>query len=131
MSFSTTIAVFIVALSRMPMTSTIVISRHNAESENIENDRNAENMRRAGEQARNSRGRPVIGGDPVGNRDAEARDERLEIIAPADGDSDIADGVFDDQVPSDDPGNQFAERGIGIGICAAGDRNHRRKFGVT
>ncbi len=131
MSFSTTIAVFIVALSRIPITSTTVISRHDAKGQDIEDDRNAENVRRAVEQTRNSRSGPIIGGEPVGNRDPEARDERLEVIAPADGDGDIADRVFDDQVPADDPGNQFAERGIGVGIRAARYRNHRRKFGIA
>ena len=56
---------------------------------------------------------------------------RLTVGAKADRDYDVADDVFEDQVPADDPGENLAERGVGIGVGAAGDGNHRGQFGVT
>ena len=35
------------------------------------------------------------------------------------------------EVPADDPGQQFAERGVGVGVGAAGDRRHRGELGVA
>src|SRR5437667_90298 len=32
---------------------------------------------------------------------------------------------------SDDPRDELAHSGVGIGVCAASDRNHRRKFGIA
>ena len=43
----------------------------------------------------------------------------------------VADGVLKNQVPSDNPGGEFAHRGIGVGIGTAGNRNHGRKLGVA
>ncbi len=46
-------------------------------------------------------------------------------------DAHIAEGVFENQIPADDPGDQLAEGGVGIGVSRAGDGNHRGQFGVT
>ena len=43
----------------------------------------------------------------------------------------VGEGVFEDQVPADDPRDKLAERGIGVGVGRAGDGNHRREFGVA
>ena len=43
----------------------------------------------------------------------------------------VGEGVFEDQVPADDPRHQLAERGVGVGVGRAGNGNHRREFGVT
>ena len=37
----------------------------------------------------------------------------------------------ENQIPADDPGENFAERGVGVGVGAAGDGRHRREFGVA
>jgi hypothetical protein len=50
--------------------------------------------------------------------------QRGEVIAPRNGDRDIADRVLEDQVPTDDPRDQLAERGVGIRVRASGLRNH-------
>ena len=55
----------------------------------------------------------------------------LEVARPRDGDGDVADGVLDDQVPADDPRDQLAERGVGVGVGRSGDRHHRRELGVA
>ena len=43
----------------------------------------------------------------------------------------IADGVLEDQVPADDPGDEFAHGGVGVGVGAAGDGDHGGEFGVA
>ena len=63
--------------------------------------------------------------------DAEAGQQRGEIAAPGDRDGDVADRVLEDQIPADDPGDQLAERRVGVGVGAAGLRNHRRQLGVA
>ena len=63
--------------------------------------------------------------------DAGAREQPLHVAAPADGHRHRADRVFEDQVPADDPGEQLAQRRIGVGVGAAGDRNHRGELGVA
>ncbi len=54
-----------------------------------------------------------------------------EVARPADGDRRAADGIFQDQIPADDPGRELAQRGIGVGIGAAGNRQERRQLGVA
>jgi len=39
--------------------------------------------------------------------------------------------VFENQIPADNPGNQFSQRGVGVGISRTRDGNHGRQFGVT
>ena len=63
--------------------------------------------------------------------DAEAGEDALEVAAPADRDRHRADGVLENQVPADHPGEDLAERGVGVGVGAAGDRDHRRELGVA
>ena len=55
----------------------------------------------------------------------------IEIRAEADGYGHVAYCVFEDQIPADDPREDFAERGVGVRVGAAGHGNHRREFCVT
>ncbi len=66
-----------------------------------------------------------------GKRDAEAGEQALHVAAPANRHRHRADGVLENQVPADHPGDQLAQRGVGIGVGAAGDRDHRRELGVA
>ena len=43
----------------------------------------------------------------------------------------IADGIFQDQVPADDPCNEFSHGRVRVGVRAARDGNHRCQLGVT
>src|SRR6266853_466959 len=43
----------------------------------------------------------------------------------------ITDGVFEYEVPTNDPGDELAHSGVRVRVGAAGDRNHRGEFGVT
>ena len=95
----------------------------------------------AGEPARRRRasatlcrrleGGPVVGAEPGREMQAEAAQQLLEVARPGDRDGDVADRVLDDQVPADDPGDQLAERRVGVGVGRAGDRHHRRELGVA
>ena len=42
-----------------------------------------------------------------------------------------ADRVLEHQVPADDPGEQFAHGGVGVGVRAAGDGDHGGEFAVA
>ena len=39
--------------------------------------------------------------------------------------------VLQNEVPADDPGEQLAERGVGVGVGRSGDRHHRGELGVA
>ena len=43
----------------------------------------------------------------------------------------VADRIFQNQVPADDPCDQLTHGRVGVGIGAARDRDHGRQFGVT
>lgn len=72
-----------------------------------------------------------INGRPVGQVDAESLEQAVEIAGPADRHRDTAYAVFQHKVPSDDPGDQFPEGGVGIRIGTAGDGYEGGEFGVT
>ena len=63
--------------------------------------------------------------------DAEVAQEGDDIARPANRDGDGADGVFEDQVPADDPGKQFAQGGVAVGVGAASHRNQRGELAVA
>ena len=84
----------------------------------------------------------ALGPDPVvkdqrgraegrGDIDAEVVEEFDSVARPSDGDGGGGEEVFQDKVPTDDPGQEFTETSIGIGIGAAGGGNHGGVFGVT
>src|SRR6185437_10176676 len=82
---------------------------------------------------------------PVGQRDDRAgragercRNLNAKILKKAhhvartpDGNRRGAEGVLENQVPADDPGEQLAERGVRVGVRAPGHGNHRRELGVA
>ena len=95
------------------------------EEENDEEGRKIEN--RAGPMSRF----PDRAGPAVRQIHSKRGELRFGIGAEADRDDDIADGIFENQIPADDPGEDFAQRGVGIGIGAAGDGDHGGKLRVT
>ena len=99
--------------SRTPMTSRTMISEHDEHGGQVD-----DADRRRGRERRRQ-------------RDAEAGQQPLHVAAPADGDGHRADGVFENQVPADHPRHQLAERRVGVGVGAAGDRDHRGELGVA
>jgi hypothetical protein len=87
-------------------------------------------------RARGDGGRRVMGGAEVGaepgrHRNPEMADQLAEIPGPSDGHADVAHRVFHDQVPPDDPGDELAQRSVGVGVGGARDRYHRRELGVA
>ena len=74
----------------------------------------------------------------IGGRDpaqsgmpAEPVEHADQMRGKADAHRHVADGVFEDQVPTDDPGNEFAHGGVGVGVRAARDGNHRSELCIT
>src|SRR6266478_6015606 len=68
--------------------------------------------------------RPHRTGPLVGQIDAESRKLSLGVSAEADRDRNIAHDVFKNQIPTDDPGENLAQRGVRIRVGAARDRDH-------
>ena len=66
-----------------------------------------------------------------GDIDAEVVEEFYGVARPSNGDRGGGEEVFQDKVPADDPGEQFAEASIGVGVGAAGGGNHGGVFGVA
>src|SRR5437867_12172676 len=54
-----------------------------------------------------------------------------EVTRPAHRDGHVANGIFQDEVPTDNPGHNLAECRIGICIGRSRERNHRRELGIT
>ena len=63
--------------------------------------------------------------------DAELVQQRDHVARPTDGDRGGANGVFENQVPSDDPGQPLAHGGVGVGVRAARYRNHAGELAVA
>ena len=77
-------------------------------------------------------GGQIGGRDPHERRmDAEPVHQIDDVCGEADADAHVAEGVFEDQVPADDPGHELAESGVGIGVRRAGDGDHGGDFGVA
>src|SRR5262245_50296589 len=49
----------------------------------------------------------------------------------ANADGHVADGVFENEVPTDDPGDDFAHGRVGVSVGAARDGNHGSEFGIA
>ncbi len=75
----------------------------------------------------------------IGGRDPHARDgvqaepvQQVDHVGgKAHADGHVGAGVFEDQIPADDPGDELAQGGVGVGIGRAGNGNHGREFGVA
>src|ERR1700730_8672114 len=55
----------------------------------------------------------------------------LEVRRPPVRDGSRSDGILEDQIPADNPGEKFTERGIRVRVCRAGYGHHRSKLRVT
>lgn len=54
-----------------------------------------------------------------------------KVSTPTGGDGRSAEGVFQDQVPADDPGDELAQGGIAVGVRRTGDRYQGRELGIA
>ena len=70
-------------------------------------------------------------GQGGGQRHAEAAEEAHRVARPANGHRRGTHGVFQQEVPTDDPGEDFADGGVGVAVGAAADRDHGGQFGVA
>ena len=62
---------------------------------------------------------------------AEPVEHAISVLTPRDCHGCRANGVFEDQIPPDDPGNQFPHRRIRISVGASSHWNHGSEFRVT
>ena len=63
--------------------------------------------------------------------DAEHVEQLHHVARPADRNGGGADRIFEHQVPTDDPGEQLAHGGVGVGVRAAGDGDHGGELAVA
>jgi len=63
--------------------------------------------------------------------DVEPVEQVDEMSGEADGDAHVGEGVFEDEIPADDPGDKLAEHGIGVGVSGAGNGDHAGELGIT
>jgi len=63
-------------------------------------------------------------------RHAKLAEQRLQIARPADGNHGDHQRIFEQQIPADNPRDEFAKHSVSIGVGAAGDGDHPGKLGV-
>src|SRR5581483_1146285 len=63
--------------------------------------------------------------------ETERLKQAVYIGREADGNGHVGDGIFEDQVPANDPSDEFAERRVRVGVGAAGDGDHGSQFGIA
>src|SRR5271167_65002 len=62
---------------------------------------------------------------------AEVLQEADEVAAPAGGDGGRAESVFQDEIPADDPGEEFAQGRVAVGVSRTRDGDQRGEFGIA
>ena len=75
--------------------------------------------------------RPVIVSQPERHFDIENIQQFNKVIRPTGRNRAGAHGVFECEIPTYDPGKNFTERGVSIGVSATRQRNHSGKFRVA
>ncbi len=70
-------------------------------------------------------------GDHGGKVEPEVIEQAHEIARPAHPDGGGSHGVFEHQVPADDPGDELAHGGVGVGVRAPGHRHGAGHLGVA
>ena len=70
-------------------------------------------------------------GEDGGELNPQIRQEADNVARPPDSDRGGAEGVFQDQVPSDDPGEKLSQGRVGVGVGASGDGDHGSEFCVA
>ena len=73
----------------------------------------------------------VRGGQLDRQMQSEPFEQLVEIAAPSGGHRGRLQRVLQNQVPADHERDQFPEREIGVRVCRAGNRRHRREFGIA
>ncbi len=117
--------------------------RHHLEDHQVEVDRGAlpgADQQHAGDRQGDEDGRqvdqpgglpPGPGGQRLGQAPAVIDQESLGVAGPADGHRRADHGVFEDQAPADDPADQLAHAGVGVGVGRARLGHHGGHLGVA
>ncbi len=117
--FTSTMMLLAPADSRMPRTRSTVKMKTMRNAGNIEV--SARPM-----SARPDRRRPVIW-----YMQSKRGQLCFQVSAKPNCHSHVADRIFQNQVPANDPRDQFAQSRVRIRIRAARNRDHRRQFGIA
>src|SRR4051794_25698079 len=57
--------------------------------------------------------------------------ETDHISRPSNGDCCGTESVFKNEIPTDDPGDEFTERAVAVGVCRTRDRHCCRELRIT
>ena len=74
---------------------------------------------------------PVVVGQPKRHLDMQDIEQLDKVVGPAGRNRARAHGIFEGQVPADNPGKDLTQGGIGIGVGTARQRNHGREFRIA
>ena len=61
----------------------------------------------------------------------EPAENAVGVLAPCCGNRGRGDGVFENEIPANDPRDKFTHRCVGVSIGATCNRNHRCEFRIT
>ena len=75
--------------------------------------------------------RPACRGQFRRDVNADVAQKRDDVARPADRNRNRSQSVFEDQIPADDPCEQLPERGVAVGVGAAGHRYKRCELAVA
>ena len=109
---------------------------HDCKSRHVHEQRDTRDARSRVDQRLNVRvraqeGRAVTGIQPGGQINANTSRQRGEVVARGNRHRNVSDGVFENEIPSDDPGNDLTESGIRVRVGAARLRNHRGELRIA
>ena len=71
------------------------------------------------------------GGEAGRDHQPDILEQADDVARPADRHGGRAHGVFEDQVPADDPGEELAQGRVGVGVARSGHRDQRRHLGIA
>ena len=74
---------------------------------------------------------PARAGERCRQLDAKVAEQAEQIAAPSGGHGSSAKSVFQHQVPANDPGKDFTQRGVAVGVSRTGNRDGGSKFRVA
>src|SRR6202034_2568770 len=71
------------------------------------------------------------GGDLRRKINVKLLQEAIKVTGPSGGNGGSAKGIFQAEVPADDPGHKLSQRGIAVGVCGYGDGDDVGKLRVA
>ncbi len=74
--------------------------------------------------------RAIIDGEPRWDVKANSFKQLMEVRCPRNRNGNVANRIFDNEIPPNNPRHKFTQRRIRVGVGTAGDRDERRKLRI-